>query len=380
MVTCFIDLSKAHDSIHRGLAWEIFAKRGLPPKILALVRDLHQGTFCALREDHKRADAWFEVKTGFKQGDVNAPMLFNLFIDTVIRCLQPVLRQSGVRFVYKIDGQLRECKSRKHEDMAWVLMYADDIALVVTHEADLKTTINLVDQTFSEWGLEVSFKKTKVMHIGLLGEAAIQAQRGEIEAVDKFKYLGSMSCSSGSFQPELAHRLALAGHAFKKLSRLWGDQHLSTNLKLTVYKAVVMATLLYGCESWACPLAMIQPLEVFHMRCLRRLCRISLRQRLRNEQILARCKMENVESLMRFRRLKWLGHVARMDNSRLPKRLLLGNLTHEVGSVNPGRPAKNWIDCIREDLAKVQLSYNWYSAAQHRDKWRDKIQMLLVHN
>ena len=58
------------------------------------------------------------MKNGLKQGDVNAPMLFNLFIDTIVRSLEPVLKQIGVRFMYKLDGILRESKSRNMLDIA----------------------------------------------------------------------------------------------------------------------------------------------------------------------------------------------------------------------------------------------------------------------
>ena len=67
ILTYFIDLSKAYDSIDRKLAREVFERRGLSPKMVALLRDLHDGTQCALRGDHKSAASWFEVQTGFKQ-------------------------------------------------------------------------------------------------------------------------------------------------------------------------------------------------------------------------------------------------------------------------------------------------------------------------
>ena len=116
--TCFVDLSKAYDSIDRDLAWTVFELRGMPRKLVNLLKDLHADTLCALKGDHIDRHSWFEVKTGFKQGDVNAPMLFNLFIDSVIRCLQVVLKQSGVKFVYRMDGQLRESKARDIQEIA----------------------------------------------------------------------------------------------------------------------------------------------------------------------------------------------------------------------------------------------------------------------
>ena len=265
LITSFIDLSKAYDSIDRELAWQVFERRGMPSKLVALLRDLHQGTSSALRGDHKSQSSWFEVKTGFKQGDVNAPMLFNLFIDTVMRCLEPLLRQSGIKFVYKIDGQLRECRNRDRHEIAWALMYADDIALMCETEEQMQAALELVDCTFSQWGLELSIKKTKVMGVGYSEPSDVVLSRGCIEAVRQFKYLGGALSSDNSLQPELAMRLSKAAGAFHKLHKLWGDAHLAKTVKCSVYKSVVLATLLYGCETWAASQSQVADLQTLNV-------------------------------------------------------------------------------------------------------------------
>ncbi len=63
--------------------------RGAPIKLVALSDDLHDGIHCAMKADANQADSWFEVDTGFQQGDVNAPLLFTLYIDTVVKAFQP---------------------------------------------------------------------------------------------------------------------------------------------------------------------------------------------------------------------------------------------------------------------------------------------------
>jgi len=99
--TCFIDLSKAYDSADRQLAWQILRSRGAPKKIVDLIQDLHQGTTCAMQADHSRPDSWFDVITGFKQGDVNAPLLFNIYIDTIVRVFEPLVSHLGITWQYK---------------------------------------------------------------------------------------------------------------------------------------------------------------------------------------------------------------------------------------------------------------------------------------
>ena len=115
MLTCFIDLSKAYDSANRQLqvAWRILRSRGAPEKIVDLIEDLHLGldTSCAMQSDSSKAESWFSVATGFKQGDVNAPLLFNVYINTIARAFQPLISHLGVHWSYKIDGNLRSATS-----------------------------------------------------------------------------------------------------------------------------------------------------------------------------------------------------------------------------------------------------------------------------
>ena len=85
---------------------------------------------CVLQADFSSPDSWFEVNTGFKQGDVNAPMLFNIFIDIVIRSVEPLLKNLGIKVSYRLDGNLRECSNPTGSTLAWLIMYADDIALI----------------------------------------------------------------------------------------------------------------------------------------------------------------------------------------------------------------------------------------------------------
>ena len=75
-------------------------------------------------------------------------------------------------------------------------------------------------------------------------------------------------------------------------------------------------------------------LAVFQMNCLRRICGISLRDHVPNVDILNRCNTLSVESQLQGKRLRWLGHVFRMPNDRLPKKLLAGSLVKLRGSAH----------------------------------------------
>ncbi len=76
-------------------------------------------------------------------------------------------------------------------------------------------------------------------------------------------------------------------------------------------------------------------MALFQMNCLRRICGISLRNHVLDVVILNRCNTLSVESQLQGKRLRWLGHVFRMPNNRLPKKLLFGEVK---GLRPPGLP------------------------------------------
>ena len=57
--------------------------------------------------------------------------------------------------------------------------------------------------------------------------------------------------------------------------------------------------------------------------------------------------------------LRWLGHLARLPNDRLPKRVLFGHMDGTAAGAG-GRALKQWVDYTREDMQLVGLSLNWW--------------------
>ena len=187
----------------------------------------------------------------------------------------------------------------------------------------------------------------------------LQIAQHEIEQVSKFRYLGSMQTSDQSLRAEVSNRLASAANAWLKLSKLhvWDDNCISKGIKCTLYKVIVQSTLLYAGETWAYPKQQVHRLEVFQMKCLRKICKVSLKDKVTNNSILSLCNIARAANIVSHRRLRWLGHLARMPNDRLPKRVLFG---HMDGSGVRGRSQKQWVDFVREDLHSAGLSLTWW--------------------
>ncbi len=128
-----------------------------------------------------------------------------------------------------------------------------------------------------------------------------------------------------------------------------------------------MSVLLYSGETRAVVKQHISPLAVFQMNCLRRICGISLHH-VPNVDILNRCNTLSVESQLQGKRLRWLGHVFRMPNDRLPKKLSFG----QVKGLRPsGRPRSSFNDVALQDCQARGINRP-YRDAQDRLLWKDK--------
>ena len=69
--------------------------------------------------------------------------------------------------------------------------------------------------------------------------------------------------------------------------------------------------------------------------------------------------------VIKSRRLRWAGHVARMEESRSAFKILIGRL---AGKRLLGRPRRRWEDNIRMDLGEICINAgNWFDLVQDRD-------------
>lgn len=170
-------------------------------------------------------------------------------------------------------------------------------------------------------------------------EPIITVNGQRLAVADKFVYLGSTLSRFVNIDAEVAYRIAKASAAFGRLKdKVWERRGLKFGTKLSVYRAVVLPTLLYACETWTVYSRHAKQLNAFHMRCLRNLLRIRWQDKVPDIDVLQRAESESIHAILLRCHLRWASHVRRMDDSRLPKRLLFGELT--AGQRPLGRPIK----------------------------------------
>ena len=87
-----------------------------------------------------------------------------------------------------------------------------------------------------------------------------------------------------------------------------------------------------------------------------------------NEELSDLYSLPNIVRVVKSRRMRWTGHVARMGQGRGVHRILVGK---PEGKRPVGRPRRRWEDNIKMDLQEVGGSCeDWMELAQDRDRWR----------
>ena len=145
--------------------------------------------------------------------------------------------------------------------------------------------------------------------------------------MNRFTYLGSTLSQNATVDDEVNVRIARAGMTFGRLhANVWNRRGISLQTKLKVYRAIVLPTLLYACETWTVYQRHAKKLNHFHTTCLRKLLNIKWQDRIPDTEVLAQADLPSIYTILMQSQLRWAGHVARMPDHRLPKRLFYGEL------------------------------------------------------
>ena len=382
---CFIDLRKAYDSVDRAALWELLQRTySLPQKLIAIIRAFHEHSTAAVRAYGKVSEE-FEVTSGVRQGCVLAPTLFNMYFDAVIHMALEQHRSlgRGIVMLYQPEGMLVGNRRFNCRTLISDLEYADDMTLVAASWEDLKAMLQSLDEKCQQMGLTISTKKTKTMAVLPSGDSVreqfprpeaitLRPDSDPVKVVSNFEYLGSTMSDDCSLNAEVEARISKASRAFSSLSRiLWYQRKIKQQTKIHLFNSVIVPVLTYGLESVALSMPHQNRLQSFVMRCLRIILGISLREEKRSTEIRKVAKQQRMSSVLMRKRLCFVGHVERMKDERVPKKLLV--CAPEHGKRSAGGQRLRWSDVLTRDLTRCGLDQCWREKALERDSWRQDI-------
>ena len=194
--------------------------------------------------------------------------------------------------------------------------------------------------------------------------------------MEGFVLIGTFSLGGikNSIQEEIKSRLKLENACCYSVQNLLSSSLLSKKLKIKVRRTVIFPVVLYGCETWSLTLSEERRLRVFENSVLRRVFGPKTNEvtgewrKLHNEELSDLSTLPNIVLVVKSRRMRWAGHVARMGEGRGVHSVLVGK---PEGKRPLGRPRRRWEDNVKMDLQEVGGGAGaWMELDQDRERWQ----------
>ena len=345
---CFIDYSKAFDSVKHTKMIEAMQKTDMDENDIALVSHLYWEQKTRIRIDGAISEE-VNIQKGVRQGCVLSPSLFNLYTEYIFREID---QMSGL----KINGETINN-----------LRYADDTVLLAENEDDLQNLVSTIEIQSEKFGLLMNVKKTKAMVISKNEAAKVTIKVNDkiIEQVDQFTYLGQLITTDGRSEQEIKRRIVIAKNSFAKLSNLLTNKKVDIKTRIRITRCFVWSTFLYACETWTLSKAVEKKIEAMEMWMYRRMSKISWKEKKTNMEVLKIVGVKRPELLLtiKSKKLAYYGHIRRHDS--VHKRILEGKV---IGKRGRGRRRQSWLTNI-EEMTQQKMSLCCETALL-RDRWK----------
>jgi len=183
-------------------------------------------------------------------------------------------RSSCIFFFHEFSLQaVSETQARKLTHQ--LLAYADDVNILGGSVHTLKENAEALVAATREIGLEVNSDKTKYMVMSRDQNTgrihSVRTDNSTFERVEELKYLGTALTNQNSIAEEIKSRLRSESACYQSVQNLLSSRLLSKNLKIKIYRTIILPVVLYGCDTWSLTLRGERKLRVFENMVLRRI-------------------------------------------------------------------------------------------------------------
>jgi hypothetical protein len=241
---------------------------GIPPKLLKLIRHLHEGAKAQVFLEGMLSEP-FELFNGLKQGSVISPILFNIFMGAIMRRVEYQCHSEnlGIPFRYQPSAEIFNAQTNRTDDELYMKilfsLFADDLSMFADNGISMQKIINIFQSEADAFGQEVSEIKTELLILGYdptteennVGPRfTVQCKDGtrkDLTISKAFKYLGSRISNKANMNDEITKRKRLMQQAYEKYAAQYFDnKHVSLWQKLLLCNITVVPNRLYACVTW----------------------------------------------------------------------------------------------------------------------------------
>jgi len=262
------------------------------------------------------------ITQGVRQGYPLSPVLFNLYLNEIIRIW------------------LQKIKTSKYfkELIFNTLLFADDQFIISDTEDKLQKAVYLIYNISKEYNLEIDTKKTKLF--GFVGTDHLRTKiiinDETLEQVSQFTYQGYSI--SNQFSNDVVFKLAKFLQLIGTIKRTIFKK-VRTETILKIYNTLILPTFLYGSENWTLTGLQRRRIEAAEMKLLRPLAGYTLYDHKTNDYIRRELRITGILDKIDECRRNCLSHLQRMPQNRIP---LKSHHYRLQGRRTIGRPKKRW--------------------------------------
>ena len=337
----FVDLSAAFDHVQRSWLFKTVMSRfpsNADKSLIELLKSLYAHTTTSLDDSR---DNIFATKSGVRQGGPESPLLFNLFIDFVIRIYINECRAKGIKFLplkYFIPRHASQNGTAVAGsfEMDWI-GYADDLLFIFDDKTSLQRGLKLLNSTFQRFHLEINATKTKTMILNYEDDypKSIASLNGKpIDNVETFMYLG---CILKYNEPttgdtELNLRIDTAENSFYHHGKNLMNKKIILRTRVQIMDSLVRSRLTYSCPVWTTNANQQNKISSAYMSMLRKMMKNGYLRKANqwsfvytNEDVKRICHASDVLQFVKKQQRNYAAHIIRQDNSTIAKRLMFNN-------------------------------------------------------
>ncbi|CAG9137498.1 unnamed protein product [Plutella xylostella] len=300
----FVDYEKAFDSIELWAMLQSLQRCHIDYRYIEVLRCMYNAATMSVRL-HEHSTKPIQLQRGVRQGDVISPKLFTCALEDVFKLVE--WKRLGINVNGEYISHLR---------------FADDIVIMAETLEELGEMLTDLNDASKQVGLKMNMDKTKVMSNEHVSSSPVTVGGVTIEVVDQYPYLGQViRLGKSNFDKEVARRIQLGWAAFGKLRHIF-TENIPQCLKTKVFNQCVLPVMTYGAETWCFTKGLIHKFRVAQRAMERAMLGVSLRDRIRNEEIRRRTKVTDIAKRISTLKWQWAGHVARRADDRWSRKVL----------------------------------------------------------